>query len=51
MEARLNALDAMLASPKVFRSKDLSKEIKDERKTLKSRLAKLYESWEELAGG
>jgi len=49
LEARLQALEAILSSPKVFQSGGLSKEIVDEGRTIRAQLPELYARWEELA--
>jgi ATP-binding cassette subfamily F protein 3 len=49
IEARLQALTTMSGSPAVFRSADLSREIVEEQRELKARLAGLYEQWEGLS--
>ncbi len=49
VEARLQALAAMLGSPAVFRSAQLSREIVEEQRGLKARLPDLYEQWENLS--
>ncbi len=48
LEARITALNAMLGSPAVFRSADLSREVVEEQRELKAKLADLYEQWEML---